>query len=442
MTHLPENPEAESFKKFLILVGILLLIVTILPVSTVVNAQQQTKPLKIGERLPELPAAHVLNYQTSSINLNDLKGKLLILEFWSPACGACISLMPRLDSLQRQYKEQLSILLVASEKEEKLSNAFAQNPILKAHPLPSIPTDTILKKLFPYNLIPHFVWISPEGEVLAITSDKELSSHTLEQALKGGPLELQLKKDQTDYDPTKPLLVKGNGGEEEAFLFRSLITPRLPGIRAEIGIQRDKQNGTLRLKATNMDVLTLYKLAYPGLNFLPPKQMELKVKDKDSFEKGIYCFDLQLPLDNQHNARKMVQQSLDQFFDVRTSFETRKTDVWVLGKTSRKINLPKSTAEALIQTDSSTTKLFKNQPLSSLVEWLNAQPSIPPVVDESGFSGRTDLRLELPKLSLTALNAALHPYGLQLRKKPRNLQFFLLELNEKPAHSKPLSLYQ
>lgn len=56
-------------------------------------------PLTIGDKVPDIVLNHVINYKAGDIKLSDFKGKLVILDFWSSWCGACIALFPHMDSL-------------------------------------------------------------------------------------------------------------------------------------------------------------------------------------------------------------------------------------------------------------------------------------------------------------------------------------------------------
>ncbi len=78
---------------------------------------QVVKPLKIGERAPDITISDVYNSQASTIHSFDLKGKLVILDFMATTCVPCIKVLPRFDSLQKQYGKRLQIILVRLKRE-------------------------------------------------------------------------------------------------------------------------------------------------------------------------------------------------------------------------------------------------------------------------------------------------------------------------------------
>ena len=64
--------------------------------------QKPNTLLAIGEKAPEWELS---NSQGKKINLNDLKGKITIMDFWYKACGPCNKQMVKLQELHNKYPE-------------------------------------------------------------------------------------------------------------------------------------------------------------------------------------------------------------------------------------------------------------------------------------------------------------------------------------------------
>ena len=64
--------------------------------------QRPNTLLAIGEKAPEWELS---NSQGIKINLNDLKGKIIIMDFWYKACGPCNKQMVKLQELHDKYPE-------------------------------------------------------------------------------------------------------------------------------------------------------------------------------------------------------------------------------------------------------------------------------------------------------------------------------------------------
>ncbi len=57
---------------------------------------------KVGEAAPEISAKEWINSKTP-LTLADLRGKVVIVDFWATWCGPCIEGIPHLNELQRKY---------------------------------------------------------------------------------------------------------------------------------------------------------------------------------------------------------------------------------------------------------------------------------------------------------------------------------------------------
>lgn len=60
------------------------------------------------------------------INSSDLKGKVILLEFWDTHCGPCLQLMPEMAKLSDKYKDNPNVaIIVINAGWEPLDNAKA-----------------------------------------------------------------------------------------------------------------------------------------------------------------------------------------------------------------------------------------------------------------------------------------------------------------------------
>jgi len=162
------------------------------------------KPLTIGDTIPNITFQKVINYKDTTAMLSDFKGRYVILDFWAVWCGACISELPQLDSMQEKYRDKLSIILVncmrrSHDSEKKIRDLFTKNWQQVYHKdfncLVVADSSNIFKQLFSFKVIPHYVWIDPDGVILAITSSAELTDANIALMLQGRKLSLPVKQD-------------------------------------------------------------------------------------------------------------------------------------------------------------------------------------------------------------------------------------------------------
>ncbi len=165
--------------------------------------QQGTKPLTVGDTIPHIILTDVVNFPVSKIQLSNYKGKLLILDFWATWCNSCISTFPKLDTLQSKFNNRLQFVLINNltrtlNTKEKVADFFKQRKGL-ARNLRHIPvcTDTTIRltQLFPCKFIPHYVWVSPAGTIIAITGSEAVTTANIRKAIRGKPLALPIKKE-------------------------------------------------------------------------------------------------------------------------------------------------------------------------------------------------------------------------------------------------------
>lgn len=151
---------------------------------------QEMKPLKIGQKIPNVILQQKMlqltgsSLKPDSLTLASYKGKFIILDFWATWCSSCIYQFNKLEKLQQKYQGQLQIFLINSvytkDTPKRIHGILsgANAPFIKSS-LPSIYNDTALVKLFPHAYLPHYVWIGPNAELLALTTADVLNEQTI-----------------------------------------------------------------------------------------------------------------------------------------------------------------------------------------------------------------------------------------------------------------------
>ena len=74
--------------------------------------------IRISEKKPA-PDFKIKTLQNESIHLDELKGKVVVLNFWFIACNPCVEEMDQLNELVKQYKDNDKVVFLALTFDDK-----------------------------------------------------------------------------------------------------------------------------------------------------------------------------------------------------------------------------------------------------------------------------------------------------------------------------------
>lgn len=120
-------------------------------------------------RAPELDGGLEWFNTKRPIKLSDLKGKLVLLDFWTYCCINCMHVIPDLKRLEAQYPNELVVIGVHSAKftneqeAENIRQAILRYEI--KHPVVNDANFAIWKRYF-VNAWPTLILINPEGYII------------------------------------------------------------------------------------------------------------------------------------------------------------------------------------------------------------------------------------------------------------------------------------
>lgn len=110
------------------------------------------------------------------LNWSDLRGKIVILDFWTYGCINCIHMIPVLERLEQKYADELVVIGVHSAKFENEGQTENIRQIVQRyelhHPVINDHNFQVWGQWRPYgvNAWPTFAAIDPRGNVLAVQS--------------------------------------------------------------------------------------------------------------------------------------------------------------------------------------------------------------------------------------------------------------------------------
>ncbi|HVZ96683.1 MAG TPA: TlpA disulfide reductase family protein [Chitinophagaceae bacterium] len=394
-----------------------------------------SEPLHPGAALPDITCHNVVNYRDTTISLSSFKGKAVIIDFWATWCSSCVRHLPAMDSLQQQFEGNVQFILVstaATGDTRSKVEAFISGHKGTILPLaiPIVTGDTVLARLFPHLLLPHYVWVNARGIVVAITGAEPVSAANIKELLRTDSLQnLPYKQDVMNYNKRIPLLQDGNGGDYSQMLFSCSLTRYLPGIGGGCRIEED----ALHKKITylNMPVLALYQAAL-GVN---ANRILLHANDSTRFftmdeaatawQQHRFCFELTVPAaTTQDRMNQIMINGLNYYLNLRGHWETLEVRCYDLIKTALHIKKGKAASS------SGYNCLISNEPVSILAEQLNTQlatrPFKPIFFDNTGDSSRVTIGLHSLPADIPGLQKELQSYGLALVPATHEITMYVI----------------
>lgn len=296
--------------------------------------------LSIGEQVPDLEFENVLNYSKEKLKLSDFKGKLIIFDFWSFWCSPCIKNFPKMEYLQKKYKDQIQIIMVNYDSKEKTVDFFKSRKHVK---IPGnvalITSDTILKRKFQHIGVPYYAWVNESGKLIYSTHE-DITSEIIDRHL-NGEANIYNKKAGTKY--IKTLF------EQDYAPYVKYGTMLLKGIDSlEIHLNNGKHN----LGSYCRSIVDLYQFAYNEsdkdvrIGFKEYGRTILEVSNKEKYEyqpgtnydewrgKYGYYYESILPSHLEAERYKIMQEDLRRQFGLQVTIEKRPVKCLAMVRTS------------------------------------------------------------------------------------------------------------
>ncbi|MCX2477194.1 TlpA disulfide reductase family protein [Pedobacter sp. MC2016-05] len=198
-------------------------------------------------------------FEPAVLRLRELKGRLIILDFWATWCGGCIAGFPKAKKLQERFGEEVSFVLVNNEDplkaERLLSRRLAENGEVFRY----VNSDTLLNRLFFKRLIPHYVWIDGSGKVMAVTGGDELTEDNISLVLSGGDGVSGIRN-VLDIDRELPLFSSPDLSAAGLMKYSLLTKGKVAGLPSGFLLRKDKVTGlNSGLAITNLPFWYIYK---------------------------------------------------------------------------------------------------------------------------------------------------------------------------------------
>lgn len=180
-------------------------------------AGQSRADVKVGDKMPELKVAQLHNNEYN-VELKDLEGYVVVVEFWATWCGPCKASIPHLNEMHEKFKDRGVVFIGISDEDDSLVAPFINQMKMK-YLVASGGGET--NRAFGVQGIPHAVLFDP-----TLTAKWIGNPHPQAD---GAELEKQIENMLGSTPPSRSL---GSGPDYNEKLFASIETSLLKGNNA------------------------------------------------------------------------------------------------------------------------------------------------------------------------------------------------------------------
>lgn len=375
--------------------------------------------LNIGKEVPDYTFSETLNNEDKEIALHDLRGKIVIIEFWATWCSPCISEMKKLDVLQKQYKDVLKVVAVSNENIDRLKKYInLTNSSL------TIASDTTHRDSFPYKTIPHSILIDKNGIVRAITNPENINQLSIERLLKEDIVDMKIKDDFTvDTSTITSDTIKAISNSD----YRIFVSGYDPKKRSGISIKKNIYGTENGIEVNNCSLLRLYMSLFDiTLNRIIFED-GLTVEDFPYENKNLYNFSVEV---SDQYEQDFTDLSVD-FLNSNLKYRIKERVDSLICFEIKDIDkiLKNSTTEATAFSYGGGIFKAKRTELKYLVKYLEEFTDVP-VIDKTNLEGYFDLDLNWQLEDPKTVHSELKKYGLTLEKSATKVPVEVLHLSK------------
>lgn len=415
---------------------------------------------EIGKPMQEFDLKKIKDYPNRVLSSGNLKGKHYILDFWSEGCGACITAFPKMNALQKKYRDHLEVFLVTGESKWRNIEAF-YNVYKKKYnlELPCAIDSSFFNSIVPRS-VPHIIWVDDMGIIKAITSTTDVHEKNIERFLSNQSfdfidcsytaIQLEEKENKADFSTH----ISDIDNTKTNFLYHSWLQKWKPGMGKDYPRSVESyiaQYKKPQFRAVKLTLNQLYSVAYFGEHYSTSGmsrdtstyyQPLIETKDSILFShqypgQPYHNYFVELPGEpaNANRLRRIMQTDLKNYFGYDAKMVYRDLPC------VRLVVIDKERAEKLKAIpggkpsnqwqDESTNNFFRNQPLTEIIrvlvykiDGINSQLAF----DNTGITGPVNLDIKAHIWDYEGIRKSLQEQGLDLIKSTKRMR--VLEIND------------
>ena len=341
--------------------------------------------LKIGAPAPPLKLAKLLQATgATDATWDNLRGKVVVLDFWATWCGPCVAAIPHWNELAKQFQDKPVVFLAISNEDEMWVTAFLKRKPI--HTWVGLEGNTqSTRDRYGIWGIPTTVIVNQDGVVVAVAHPLSIEAKHVQEVLdtKRSSLPPPPPHEEPPKNPVTSVSVTNQPPLFEVSIRRS--GPRIPsrGYNAW-SWTLDRHDIEGRYTSVTM-AISRYFHVRPSL-----------VSVRTDLPEVDYDFAVRLPTGGQREIEQLFGEALRRTFGVEARRTTEERDVFVL-------SVIRTNAPGLVPSDPALPSTGVNTQVGNFdAGGVAIEELLPyfddwfgkPVVDETGLTNRFDVQLK------------------------------------------------
>lgn len=170
LDQIKKSKQKKKRNRFIFRTVILGVLVAAVVFALVSNLQKDNTIYKVGDKAPDFMLQQINNnHDVETVQLSELEGKGVMLNFWATWCKPCKEEMPYMQELYPEYKDKgIEIVAVSLDGTELVVDRFIDDYNL-TFPIPHDKTSEV-RDLYKVGPLPSTFFINPDGEIQEIVS--------------------------------------------------------------------------------------------------------------------------------------------------------------------------------------------------------------------------------------------------------------------------------
>jgi len=360
----------------------------------------------IAEQAPELSVSQWLQAPDGFTGRSkDLRGKVVVLDFWATWCEPCVRAIPHMNQLAEDFRDKgVLFLAVTDDDEDRLKPFLAERPV---NAIIGIDPERKNWSTFSVPSIPHTLLIGKDGHIIGATIPESITPDVLRDTLED----------------------------------KSPVLPPHEGIPSDLEWDDHIQwedGARPTAYAIIKPIKTSTNGAWPRPGHFTADGIPLVMLVQNAYETDLFHMDWQMPKDDQtyrvafrvpegreQQLFPYMRDTLAQFFGVEARWTEQQRDVFLLRRIEGRSALPESHAEKELAQMLRGKITLRREPISKLCDMLaNSFHAI--VVDETGLTGQYDFEIPYQPGQPEVTADALKNIGLEAVKAQRNVRILVV----------------